>query len=79
MIPIPASGTLLGVRNTEAVAEIEGVREVTITIAPGREVRPLPEGDRYLGFIIADGEEAAEVEDTLREAHSVLSIDISRT
>jgi biotin carboxylase len=74
MIPIPAAGVLRSVRGIEAIAEVEGVTEVTITVAQGRPIRPLPEGDRYLGFIIARGDSPADVEGALREAHGLLEI-----
>lgn len=76
MIPIPQEGVLRRVLGTEAVAEVEGVTEITITVPPGRRIRPLPEGDRYLGFIIARGENSAAVEAALREAHGVLRIEL---
>lgn len=76
MIPIPHEGVLRAVRNREAVAEVEGVEELTITVPIGRRIRPLPDGDRYLGFIIARHSTAAEVEAALREAHAVLDIEI---
>jgi hypothetical protein len=79
MIPIPNEGILRSVRRREAVAEIDGVEELTITIPLGRRVRPLPEGDRYLGFIIARGDAPEDVEQVLREAHAVLDIDIVPT
>jgi hypothetical protein len=48
-----------------------------LSVNPGRPVRPLPEGDRYLGFLFARAETAAEVEAALREAHRRLDIVIS--
>jgi hypothetical protein len=47
-----------------------------ITIPPGRAVRPLPEGDRYLGFVFARGETPADVELALRGAQAALTITI---
>ena len=76
MIPIPGAGTLRAVRGTEAVAEVEGIVDITITVPRGRHIDPLPEGDRYLGFIIAAGEEPEQVERSLREAHSLLDIQL---
>jgi hypothetical protein len=35
---------------------------------------PLPEGDRYLGFMFARAETPAEAEAALREAHRRLEI-----
>jgi biotin carboxylase len=79
MIPIQAAGILRSVRGREAIAEIPGIEEVTITIPIGRPVRSLPEGDRYLGFIIARGDGAGFVEGALREAHGLLDIRIEST
>jgi hypothetical protein len=76
MIPIPVAGTLREVRNLTAARAVMGVAGIEITIPPGQAVVPLPEGDRYLGFIFATGEEPCEVEDSLRKAHAVLDIDI---
>jgi biotin carboxylase len=76
MIPIPMAGTLREVRNLTAARAVMGVAGIEITIPPGQAVVPLPEGDRYLGFIFATGEEPGEVEDSLRKSHAVLDIDI---
>jgi hypothetical protein len=76
MIPIPGEGVLQRVRGIEAVSEVEGVTEITITVPVGRRIHPLPEGDRYLGFIIARGDAPGDVESALREAHGLLSIDL---
>ena len=76
MLPTPAEGVLEGVRRTEAVAEVEGITGVEITVTTGRWVRPLPEGDRYLGFLFAEGETPEEVEAALREAHGLIEVRI---
>jgi L-amino acid ligase C-terminal domain 2 len=76
MIPIPRAGTLVevaGQAEARAVAGIDGLR---ITIPRGRPVVPLPEGDRYLGFLFARGLTADAVEHSLREAHARLRIRI---
>jgi hypothetical protein len=56
---------------------VPGVGGVEITIPRGRTVTPLPEGDRYLGFIFAKADTPEEVERALREAHSRLEVRIS--
>jgi biotin carboxylase len=76
MLPIPRAGTLVGVRGVDRVRAMPGVDGVEITIAPGRPVVPLPEGDRYLGFVFAHGEHPDAVEATLRRAVDALDIDI---
>lgn len=76
MIPIPAGGVLTavhGIAEAEAVALVESV---TISIRPGQQVTPPPEGGEYLGFIFARGATPEEVEAALREAHDCLRFDI---
>ena len=74
MLPIPRAGTLREVNGrTEAMA-VRGIEGLAITIPPGGRVVPLPEGDRYLGFMFARAETPAEVEAALREAQRRLEI-----
>ncbi len=79
MIPIPRGGTLTQVGGQERARAVPGVAGVEITIARGRPVVPLPEGDRYLGFMFAHGPTPAAVERSLREAHRCLDIRIETT
>ncbi len=76
MVPIPRSGTLREVGGQGAARAVEGVVGLELTVAPGRPVVALPEGDRYLGFIFARGSLAEHVEHSLRRAHAALEIDI---
>lgn len=55
---------------------MEGIGGLGITIARGRPVVPLPDGDRYLGFLFARGASADPVERSLRDAHARLRIRI---
>jgi hypothetical protein len=55
------------------------VEGVELTIARGRPVRALPEGDRYLGFVFARGSTPATVEKSLRRAHACLEVEIIDT
>ena len=55
---------------------MEGIRGLEITIACGRSVLPLPDGDRYLGFLFARAASADAVERSLRAAHGRLRIRI---
>jgi biotin carboxylase len=77
MLPIPRAGLLWGVRGREAAEAVPNVEEVAITIPLGQPVVPLPEGDRYLGFVFARAETAAEVETALRAAHARLGFVIA--
>ncbi len=74
MLPIRRAGTLREVGGLDAARAVPGVSDVRITIAPGRPVVPLPEGDRYLGFAFARGETPAEVEAALRAADAALDV-----
>ncbi|MDP9005446.1 MAG: ATP-grasp domain-containing protein [Actinomycetota bacterium] len=74
MIPIPRSGVLAEVGGVESARAVDGVDDVEITVARGRPVQALPEGDRYLGFIFARSTTPAEVEAALRAAHGRLEI-----
>jgi biotin carboxylase len=77
MLPIPRAGTLRAVRGRAEALAVPGVEEVTITIALGQPVRPLPEGDRYLGFVFARADTPAAVEAALREEHRRLGFVIT--
>ena len=76
MLPIPNAGVLHEVRGQDDARAVPGIGGVEITVAPGRSVRPLPEGDRYLGFIFAKADTPDEVEAALREAHGWLDVEI---
>lgn len=77
MLPIPRDGILAEVSGVEAAAAVAGVEGVEITVPVGHRVRPLPEGDRYLGFAFARGHRPDEVEAALRQAHGRLGVRIT--
>ena len=74
MLPIPRAGVLEGVHGVEDARRVPGVLGVEITVAPGRTLVPLPEGDRYLGFVFAAGAEPESVEGVLRAAAARLDV-----
>lgn len=74
MIPIPRRGRLRAVEGQAAARALPGIEEVTLTIPLGQEVVPLPEGDKYLGFIFARADSPDAVEAALRAAHGELDI-----
>ncbi len=76
MLPIPRAGTLVAVHGQEDARAVPGVVGLEITIAAGRTVQPVPEGDRYLGFLFARGSTPAAVEQALRAAHARLDVEI---
>jgi biotin carboxylase len=77
MLPIPAAGTLRAVHGQNEARAVPGIVGLEISVPIGRPVRPLPEGDRYLGFLFARGDTPEAVEASLREAHAALRIDIA--
>jgi biotin carboxylase len=76
MLPIPTAGTLREVRGQDQARAVPGVTGLEITIPRGRPVVPLPDGDRYLGFVFARGDTPAAVEASLRAAHAALAVEI---
>jgi len=77
MLPVPSAGTLTAIDGVQAAREVAGIDEITISIASGSRVAPLPEESVYLGFIFANAESPAGVEAALREAYSRLTIRIT--
>jgi hypothetical protein len=76
MIPIPVAGTLAHVAGIEAARAVAAIEDVTISIPLGGEVVPVPEGQRYLGFIFARADAPEAVVTALREAHRALDFTI---
>ena len=76
MLPIPRAGVLQKVEGVDAAQASPGILEVNLTIPVGQEVTPLPEGDRYLGFLFAGGDTPQEVEAALRHAGAELRFTI---
>jgi biotin carboxylase len=77
MLPVPRPGVLRAVEGRDGALAVPGVTGLTITIPAGQRVRPLPDGDRYLGFVFAEGDTPAEVEDALTAAAGRLRVIIS--
>lgn len=77
MLPIPRGGILHAVHGQDDARQVPGVEELDITIALGDEVVPLPEGNRYLGFLFARADTPTQVEAALHEAYKRLDIVIT--
>jgi biotin carboxylase len=73
MLPIPQRGILRAVHGQEGARSVPGIEDLTLTIALGQEVVPLPEGAQYLGFLFARAATPAQVEAALREAYRRLA------
>lgn len=74
MIPVEEEGALVEVAGMEDAMSVEGITEIEITIPRGSQMVPLPDGDRYLGFIFATGETPGAVTDSLRTAAGKLDV-----
>jgi hypothetical protein len=74
MLPVPRAGTLRAVEGRAGALAVPGITGLTITIPLGRRVLPLPDGDRYLGFIFAEGDTGPEVEHALTAASERLRV-----
>ncbi len=74
MLPIRAAGVLEKVSGQAEALAVAGVVGLEISIPTGRPVVPLPEGDRYLGFVFARGPTPADVELALRRAEAALDV-----
>jgi biotin carboxylase len=68
MLPVPRAGALRSVEGRADAEAVPGITSVTITIPRGRRVRPLPDGDQYLGFVFAEAATPDEVEKALGTA-----------
>jgi biotin carboxylase len=74
MLPIPEAGVLREVAGQTEARRVFRIDGLVITIPPGEPLIPLPEGDRYLGFMFARGPSPASVEKALRQAHAQLRV-----
>ena len=74
MLPVPRPGVLRGVDGRDKATAVPGITGLTITIPAGQRVRPLPDGDQYLGFIFAEAGTRHQVEQALTAARDQLRV-----
>jgi len=74
MLPIRAGGTLVRIDGRERALAVPGIVGMEVTIAPDRTLVPLPEGNRYLGFVFARGDSPEQVEESLRRANAEIRV-----
>jgi biotin carboxylase len=74
MLPVERAGVLRAVDGRTQAAATPGITGLSITIPVGQTVHPLPEGDRYLGFLFAEAATCQEVEEALRTARRRLRV-----
>ena len=74
MLPVPRPGVLRAVEGRDRAAAVPGITGLTITVPVGQRVLPLPDGDRYLGFIFAEAGTRHDVEQALVAARGRLRV-----
>jgi biotin carboxylase len=74
MLPVARRGVLAAVDGRSDATAVPGITGLTVTIPLGQHVRPLPAGDRYLGFLFAEGDTWEQVEQALSAAYERLHI-----
>jgi biotin carboxylase len=74
MLPVPGPGVLRAVDGRAEAAAVPGITGLTITIPVGQRVQPLPDGDRYLGFIFAESDTREQVQNALGAARNQLRV-----
>jgi biotin carboxylase len=74
MLPVLRPGVLRAVGDRASALAVPGVTGLTITIPLGQRVRPLPDGDQYLGFIFAEADTHRDVETALTAARDSLRV-----
>lgn len=79
MVPIPRSGIYCGVHGEDTARAVRGITDVIITAKEGQELKTLPEGSSYLGFLFARGSSSYAVVHSLKAAHNELDFDFATT
>ena len=74
MMPTEKKGILKEIGGVKDALVVNGVTDLQITVKPGEKLQPLPKGDRYLGFIFAEGNDQEFVINALKNAWSKIEI-----
>jgi biotin carboxylase len=74
MLPVERAGVLQAVHGRTQAAAVPSITGLSITIPVGQPIRPLPEGDRYLGFVFAQAATHQEVQQALYAARRRLRV-----
>jgi len=75
MLPIKELGYFQALHGQAEARNTPGITFLDITAQPGDFLVPLPEGTRYLGFLLAKGPSPDNVERSLREAYGYLEVE----
>ena len=79
MMPTEKSGILKEIKGINQALKVNGVTDLKVTVKPGEMIEPLPKGDRYLGFIFAEGNNQGFVVSALKNAWSKITVIIGNT
>lgn len=74
MIGVPTAGRLARIEGIDVARAVAGVTGVEISVPIGATLVPVPDGDRYLGFVFARGSEPSDVVESLRRAQRHLTV-----
>jgi biotin carboxylase len=74
MLHAETAGTLRAIHGKAQAVAVPGITGLTITVPAGQHVRPLPDSDRYLGFIFAEAGTPQDAAAALRAARSRLRV-----
>ncbi|HYA67713.1 MAG TPA: hypothetical protein VED63_03180 [Acidimicrobiales bacterium] len=77
MIPIARPGKFVSLEGREHALTVPGITDVQVTVAPGRRIAPVPEGDRYVGFAFARARHPEAVVLALRRARALLEVRVA--
>ncbi len=72
MISAPKKGIIKVIEGLDEARQVESVTSIEITAFPGSEVAPVPDGNRYIGFIFARNNSRTELIDALHRAASMI-------
>jgi len=77
MLPVPRGGVLKDVKGVDRAEAIDGITAVEITARVGDDLVPLPEGNKYVGFLFAEADEPAAVVQALHTARGKLRLRVA--
>jgi len=78
MIPVPYAGLFESVEGVEQALRVPGITGVTVTTSVDEPLEPLPEGNKYVGFVFAAADTADEVKTALTQARACLNVRLRR-
>ena len=79
MMPTEKMGILKEIKGVEDALNVKGVTDLKMNVKSGEKLEPLPKGDRYLGFIFAEGKDQQLVIKALKNAWSKISVVVENT